>query len=465
MDFNKLKIGKKSYGLLLWFLVLCGYFLFIFNWVLMNKLQGSVGHNGWKNTFFTSNPSTTTTQAINYTITFMRGLGSILSGFVLAKFGHKKAVLITIGLLSVAFPTVALGYWHSEISYGIFVFGRMIMAIGGTVLIIYTQPIISKFFSPREKTVLSRTNSFGFNIGCALPLVLFLFPIVRYSMLNYWQIWAFVASGIPLILLTVYWFVASEIEIKKSVYKEEPDKDLKPATWSSVFKDKKTWPLSIYYGFWLVLVVAVILISPAHFAKLHSLNHLGKLKIWEVLLPIILFLIAFIPGIFLVGWFAKTNIDRRGYLAVCSLLSVLFIVAAYLSTAYIKSAIPTAIFMFFSGIFGWGVQGIVLNEPHEIKENSPQRVAITISFAWGFGYMIYTIVNVVLASIFDLISHNSTTNVEFATWTQFIVEIVFMLITVISALFLAKTKENKIKNIFSEFKRVTFKPKKPIEHI
>lgn len=460
MTLNDVQTKGKSrvmYGLMLWALVLFGYFLFVFNWTIMNKLAGEFGKGGgWINTFFETKPDTIVTDAVNYTITFMRGVGSLLAGWVLVRFGHKKAVLIAMFMLSLALPFVGAGYWETQGGYAIFIIGRMLMAVGGTVLIVYTQPIISRFFSNKNKTLLSRINPLGFNIGTAIPLILFAINPIHDSMLQYWRIWAFVIAAIPAVLLVIYWFVAKDIEIVgKAAGHDVAEKDLKPSTWTHAIKDRNSWTLSLLYGFWLITVVSVILITPKHFTDLHN-TRFNQLAPWETALPIILFLIGLIPGIYLVGWVLRTNIDRRTYISLVMFIGIASIVAAYLCTAYMESIALTCIFMFIAGIATWGIQGVMLNIPHEEKTNNPQRVGIVISLAWGIGYIIYTIANIILAVIFDAI-FKSSLNIELAAWVQFGLLVFLMLGAVPTALFIVKTRDAKLKDTFKELKKLNQK--------
>jgi len=97
--------------------------------------------------------------------------------------------------------------------------------------------------------------------------------------------------------------------------------------------------------------------------------------------------------------------------------------------------------MFLAGTCLWGIQGVILNFPHEIKTNSPQRVSIVISFAWGIGYLIYTISNIILASTFDLI--NSNVGLVTAAWVQFGLFTLFTFVGPIVVLILPKTQPQK----------------------
>lgn len=419
----------------------------------MNQLKGSAQDGvGWESAFFTATPPSITTQAVNYTITLMRGLGSIGAGFVIVKLGHKKSVLIALLLLSCALPAIAASYWQSIGGYIIFVLGRMLMAVGGTVLVIYTQPVISAFFKTKTKSVLSRVNPLGFNIGTALPLILFAIPSVNHSMLAYWRIWAFIIASIPIALLIIYFLVAEDIKIDSTTKDYESSVKLKPATWNHVMRDKNTWPLAIFYGFWLIAVVSVILITPYNFADLHA-QRFDPLPTWKILLPIIFYLFGIIPGIWLIGGILKTNIDRRYYIAIVMAVGIGSLLAAYLCTAYIENIIWTSIFMFIAGIALWGIQGVVLNNPHEVKTNSPYRVSIVIAFTWGIGYIIYTISNVILASIFDALNY-SNAHLELAAWVQFGLAIFFMLGSVVSAIFIQQTKTGTWKNSKHEIKKI-----------
>lgn len=449
MKENEKKIKNPTkYGLLLWFLILFGYFLFVFNWIIMNQLQGRVASNtGWESAFFTQTPSTTTSQAINYTITLMRGVGSIGAGIVIAKLGHKKSVLIAMGLVSTSFLAITAGYWHNIGGYVIFIIARMLMAVGGTVLIAYTQPIIASFFKPKGKSMLSRINSFGSNFGTMVPLILFAIPVIQNSMLTHWQTWGFVISIIPLILMIAYWILANDIEIAAQAKGFENSKrKLKESTWKSVAKDKNTWTLSIFFGFWLTTVTAIMLITRDHFNFLHIQNF-GYMSELDKQLPAILFLLAVIPGIWAVGWILKTNIDRRLYISIVTGIGALCLIGTHLCTVYVENVAPAAILMFIAGIALWGIQGVFLNNPHEDKANSPQRVGIVVSFAFGVGYVMFTIFNILLAVVFDALKIN---DYALASWVQLGLTAFFMICAVISALFISKTKPEKLSSLWQK---------------
>ncbi len=445
--------NRKSYGLLLWGLVLFGYFLFVFEWVMMNKLAGSVGGIGWMDSFFTVKPESTTTQAVNYSITAMRGLGSIGAGFVLAKVGHKYAVIIAMILLSFGL----VGVWMPN--YASFIVFRMIMAVGGTVLITYTQPIIARFFEPKEKTYLSRINSLGFNLGAAIPLILWCIPSVSKYLTTNWQVFSSIVAAIPLALLIFYFLFAKDIEIKKSAKFDnfvEGDDGLKKATWLNVGMDLDTWKYVLFFGGWLIAAVSVILVTPGSFKQLHNHNFDTPYQSWELLLPIVLFLLSFIPAIWLVGWISKTNIDRRYYIAGWTFFALVCITCAYLCTAYTKTCAGTSIFMFLAGLGIWGIQGPTLNLPHEQVTNSPQRVAIVIGFIWGAGYLMYTIANVIEAEVFDAFNVKASSSagaISNAAWTEFGVFMLMALIMPIFALTMPKTKDIPITKIFKKESR------------
>ena len=447
---------RKLYGLLLWVLVLFGYFLFVFNWVSMNTLSGKagVGGYGWINAFFDLKPNAKITQAINYTITLMRGLGAIGAGYVIAKLGHKKSILIALGLLSLAFPTIFAGYIKGSLGYSIFIIGRMFMAIGGTVLIVYIQPIISRFFKKEHRSKFSVLNSIGFNFGAAIPLIIVCIPGVQKTLSENWQLYGGIIAAFPIILLIVYFFVAEEIDISNASNKNE--KVNKHISWIQILKEWKTWKYVIYFGSWLVFVVAPILIFKTPFMHLRNINLHMHSKSWEVLLPIIMFLLGFVPGIWLVGWVGKTNIDRRTYIFTVTIIALICMISSYLCMVYIRSIIPSTIFMFISGIAIWGIQGISLNIPHEEKNQTPKKLSILFGMIWGFGYIFYTIINFLIASIEDIVAvkNNSDmiTNWPLVAWVIFGFYIFICILVPLTALILPKTKNKKLLSIFLKLK-------------
>lgn len=66
------------------------------------------------------------------------------------------------------------------------------------------------------------------------------------------------------------------------------------------------------------------------------------------------------------------------------------------------SYVPYLIFGFLSGTCMLGIQGPLLNNPFDFKNASPRRVGIFFSIIWGLGFMVFTVINIILAAIVDV---------------------------------------------------------------
>lgn len=56
--------------------------------------------------------------------------------------------------------------------------------------------------------------------------------------------------------------------------------------------------------------------------------------------------------------------------------------------------------VFFFAFFAMGIQPVMLYVPHEYEENdNSKRITIFYSYLWGFGYIIFTVYQILAASL------------------------------------------------------------------
>ena len=378
-------------GFLLWLLVLTGYMIFVFNWLVMDSMQGVYGESGgWINDFFSSEPSELLIQSVNYSITFMRGVGAFLAGYLIVKFGHRKSVLISLFFLSFGIFTSFL--W----SYWAFIAGRMIMAIGGTILIVYTQPIIAKYFKDDRNATnkLNLFNSFGFNFGAILATLPFIFW--SNEILENWKIISSSLASASIIILLIYLVYGKEIEISSESITEEEKNN---TSYKSVMKEKNTWLFGISYIFWLTAVVATLTMVPKDFIIIH--NEWWSSSEWATSVWKISFLLGIIPGVFLGQAITRTTLPRKPFIIGALSIGTLFIVGAAVLAAFCGSSLVGIIFVmiliFIAGTLLWGIQGVFFGMTYSYKGSTPKKQGILIGFIWGIGYMGFTITTILLS--------------------------------------------------------------------
>lgn len=391
--------NRKIKGIILWLLILSGYFLFVFNWMIMNSLAGTVSENGWLGEYFTDEPSTLMTNTVNWSITLMRGIGALFAGWLLVKIGHRYSVIVAFSFLCVATITSFMPY------YSLFILGRMLMAVGGTVLIVYTQPIIANYFqSSKDKNKLNITNSLAFNFGSIFAFLPFLFPVIGDPMVDNWQLWSTIFASAAIILLIAYVLVSrGENPVRKLTKLEaiEAKKDPNFATLGTVLKEKRTWYFGISYAFWLTTVVTMItLVSKVFGTYVDPI----AVKTWYIA-----FLIGLIPGIFLIGPWGSSMRSRKPFIITIILLGIISAAIAVPLAMFAEEGESSApimfafsvLFIFISGACLWGIQGVFLGMTYGYKGATPQKQGIVMGSIWGIGYIGNTILTIILSVIFD----------------------------------------------------------------
>ncbi|UUD35917.1 MFS transporter [Mycoplasmopsis citelli] len=488
LSINKTK--DKDYSkisIVLWGIVMLGYLLFVVDWFIIAKVGGtptkigSVALNpGWQSSFFVASPGAIANSATNWTITLLRVVGSILSGILVAKWGHRKAVVFMISVMLLSFPILIIGAtlngsnsltlvraYNSEavvkagasiqayqdakvaegtllgpvaqignslvladgttapaligleggtigtsssvLGYSLFIIFRVFVAVGGTTLIAYSQPIIATMRSDRTKSVLNNTNQIGFNGGVAVTFIPFLsLAFTRFAQ----QYWLWFVLGTMILIFTnmiVFFRLSKPVEHLWPQPRKAGDEKLDI---KALLAKKTTWKYITMFGIWLILVVMPLTgtywnslrqISPV-LANAASIKTSG-FEAGQALLGLI-WVFGLLFGFTCVAGFAKTIFKRKLFLSFAYVASAFFLIlviisAATLGTSSVAGYTLIALFTFLGGGFAWGISGVTLVLPHESKEIDKRYIALIFGFIWGFGYLIYTIFDASTAVIYE----------------------------------------------------------------
>ncbi|MCM3054736.1 MULTISPECIES: MFS transporter [Bacillaceae] len=153
---------RKGYFMLavLWL----AYVTFAMNWVAGSSLTPQI-----TKTFFSGPVDPVISELVNYSITTARVFANILAAIILMRLGAKKAVGVGVGLLIMGLIAIWMpNYWAYTIA-------RMVMAIGGLMVIVYMNPVVSRYISdPKEKLKINAANTVSYNIGAFIVAVLLL---------------------------------------------------------------------------------------------------------------------------------------------------------------------------------------------------------------------------------------------------------------------------------------------------
>ncbi len=445
--------SKALKGLLLWGIILFGYLLFSFNWMLIDTGKGSPGASGWYGSFFGSGYEVPAIvdQAPNYTLTFMRGVGSFLCGWVLVKIGHKYSVGIALGLLGlggVAAPLMGLmaSPAPGTANYGafsLFLIMRMVMSVGATTLIVYTQPIIANYFNDGQKKFTNLLNATALNIGTILGISLLVLNLnVGQFVIEHWIAISSGASLIAIVLMVIWLLVAEPIESSSANANDD-------TTYGSVLKEKRTWLFAIMFAFWLTWTVGYISMAGGYFMSPIATDqgHLlsGRIQGFAK----IMFLAGLFAGIPMFNYLMNIEMSRKtltiASIAIGVVLTLIgMLIGAYFvdSTSYGALAGPFQsdtmfwLIMFYlvtfaSGMFCWGLCGVFLGTTFYYKGATPKKQGILMGVIWGVGYMGETINQLFLSIVMDLTNGNP--------WLFFFLFIAFLSVIAIMWVFIPET--------------------------
>ncbi|WP_412032297.1 permease [Malacoplasma muris] len=450
---NNNEIGYKRL-VLMWGLILLGYFLFVVQWYSISNFSGGYG----KNIGSISNAALNAMP--NWTITLMRGVGSVLAGWLMVKIGHKYSVITVLSLMVLSFPFIIFasisgignptpdgsGGEYYPVNFGMFLFWRLFLAIGGTTLITYTNSVIAKM-PVAERPKYLRINQFGFNGGALFANIFFCFGISK--VINGGDAWIYILSAFVVliaILLVMYLIFGKEVvPVQRSLNKNAGNiTDANELTFGKVLKQSYTWKMSTIFIVWLVAVVFinsgsmrnVIEQSPANFKALVEWNWLNQESLktivngeakyswadamakstlstnssvvvgsgYEWVWPtfICMFVSGFFVGLFIIAPFNKTIYKRKFFIHLMFAIGYVFafmsLMIGYFGGYNNKVALAFfLIFIFISGIFLWSVQPVLLTLYQQCPQASPKYAGIIAGLIWGIGYVGYTVVELLLS--------------------------------------------------------------------
>ncbi len=442
---------KLVKGLILWMIVLAGYLLFCFNWMIMDNMKGIVGESGWYGSFFGTGyevPSIVD-QAPNWTLTFMRGVGAFFAGWVLVKIGHKYSVTIALGLLAfggiigpltgiVANPEDATGAYGWFIIFLIF---RMAMAVGATTLIVYTQPVITNYFDEKGKGLTNLFNGFAFNVGSIFAIA-FLTYGLKPTILDNWILFTSAVSSIAIVLVILWLILAEPIATP-----HDPNDEV---TYGSVLKEKRTIIYSIMFGLWLTWVVLFLTMLPGSFiTKIAGANGRqlagSTIGTWKIL-----FLLGLFGGIPIFNYLngrgtARKPIAMGAILIGVTLTATTGLIGAYGvdSTNALETTTPIATALFFitaflAGVAGWGVQGYMLGTTYHYKGVTPKKQGIVIGACWGIGYMGETLLTIFSSTVNDICASVGLADPTTA-WVFLAIYLTYCVMTAVMWIFIPET--------------------------
>lgn len=453
LNINNISKNNNPYhsGVLMYSMLFFGYLIFVMSWSgtlfiqsvnttfdpyasgishtainavhpVFNKDTNTIDHyaSGLIYQFFPDGVQLVVSRATNWSLTIGRAIGAVFFGWLITKINHKWSVLIALGLMVCAFPYLlspfALTYDASGMPtngagvYSMFIIFRILMALGGTTLISYTNGVIGVYCRDKSK-VFGNLNVFPANVASIIASIFLTSSTISATMALNWQVFGGFLECLMLVLFLGYLFLGQKIDLTDKKLAIQVDqmtqKSFHPKSTNpmlEVMRKKETW-------FFLIsaLFLSYITVEPGTQILSSFWTYSPNNKLANPNLAWIFggFNIAFLAGVFLgmftVGRWLRTKYSYNKYTAVMFFFGVLFIAAGVAIGYDGLDDIHVAfilIMTFIGSTFLFGVNGIFYAMPYRWGF-TPGQITALISLLFGVSYCGYTILDIITSYIMD----------------------------------------------------------------
>lgn len=376
---NNKEVSHKT-GILMFYTLLIAYITFAASWVGGSNLGPQIVA-----TYFgDKGVDPTISEMVNYTITIARVIANFLAAAVLVKMGIKKAAQLAIALLCFALVAVWMpNYW-------LYIIARMIMALGGSMIMVYMNPIVVRFVAQENKIFYSSLITASYNIGAfviAIAFVLFA-DVLRAD-------WRITLSGVALVAIMT--FITWLIKAEDFATGGNQAAQVSTYSYGQAVKDPFVWRFAVGFSAFLILYVMSLNSIPGQLAK----------EFADIFVPG--YMICAVSGGGIMGTLVRlkspVNRERKPYLVMLGIAATLTMAAGIVSIALLKVALLGYLCFFASGFLIFYQYAVYLNIPHELPDMNPQKATLMFGIIWGVTYGLYTILNFIWSWIYGHIGY------------------------------------------------------------
>lgn len=412
---ENIKEPTRAQGVIMFIILLLAYISFASNWLIGSSLSGQITHH-----FFAGKAvSSVVTEVVNYSITIARIFANFFAAYILIKLSPKKASILALFFLSFSFLAIfSPNYW-------IYIAARMIMALGGSMIMVYMNTVIAKFIPADKKIITSALTTGSYNMGAVIVggSLYFLTDYLTHN--DHWQ---YIMLGFSLLSLISFalWLAFSK-DFQPNASNGSSEAIAKEYTYSDALKDKFVYLFSLGFGGFLFLYVISLASLPSKLEVLNFNPDFSK--------SIMLFIIpsSGIMGTLFSMYMGKKNFPRKPYLIIHGVLMISAILSGILVLP--SSVLLSYILFGFAGFVMASQYSVYLNLPYELPDMNPQKITIMFGAFWALGYLVYTLLNFVWSLVLD----------HFGWDASLAFYILFSCLYIICILTFPETKPNKKK--------------------
>lgn len=346
------------------------YVTFAMNWVAGSSLTPQI-----TKTFFGGPVNPVISQLVNYSITTARVFANILAAIVLMKLGPRKAAGTAIGLLMMGLVAIYLpNYWAYTVA-------RMVMAIGGSMVIVYMNPVVAHYVTNSKiKLRINAANTVSYNVGAFIVAVLF--TLFANHLVQNWRITLTFFASLTTLFFIAWLWKAENFAMEDSSKQEEA------YGYKDAIRDGFLWRYGMAFASFLTLYVLSLVSFKAIFEQYTLLNG----SVTNLL----------ISGFGILGTFAGIGIGNKGVPRKPILvLSGMVMVGTFALALVFANLIPLLSYLLLaiSGFAMYVQYPVFLNLPHELKGMTPQKLTIMFGLFWALAYAGQTIATIVWSYI------------------------------------------------------------------
>ncbi|WP_156933120.1 hypothetical protein [[Mycoplasma] testudinis] len=371
----------------------------------------------------------TISRISTWSITLARGVTAVSLGFLVQKIGHKNGIIFALGLMILSLPFVftpemrssllAHGSSPSEasqISYGLFLLFRIFLAIGGTATLIYSAPVIAKFFvEPKQRNAAVKFSSAPAQLAGIIASLLFIDQVTRFNIAGNWTVIGGVIIGIVILSLIVYLIFGMEFKLSTRTHNSKQIEDkVTEDKLGYVLKQRRVWFLCLAGAFTLYAGI-----EPASgvLSNFWNRNPQNVGQVWDLATGQILgtsniatyqfawqilFSVGLYTGLATVGKWTSTKYSVAPYAGVVTIVGLgLWGVSYGLGSLGLEIPVIAAftlIFGLLGATFIFGAQvtsGVII---YKWGFNTTQVTYYT-SFNWTFLYIAYSVLDIITSFV------------------------------------------------------------------
>ncbi|SNV02293.1 Arabinose efflux permease [Megamonas hypermegale] len=364
---------KKSHGIIMFIILLLSYIVFASNWVAGSNLSEKIVYHYFNG----ETVSPMVSEVINYTITIARIFANLVAAYILLKLNPRKASIVALVLLCFSFVAVfATNYW-------LYTIARMIMALGGSMVMVYMNTVVASFIANDEKIIANALVTASYNIGAgAVAIIFFLYKDVVTSD---WQNTMYMFSLCSILLLVLWTVFAKDFSPSNEDAQAE-----KVYKYKDALTDKFVYCFSMGFGGFLFLYVMSLVSIPMKLVSQVDNDFNAEFMILAITM-------GGIGGTLFSILIGKIPFERKPFLLIHG-ITMIISMALGLHMAYINPKM--AYFLFAIGGFVMFSQySVYLNFPHELPNMNPRKLTIMFGVFWALGYTVYTVLNFIWSII------------------------------------------------------------------